>query len=112
ARRLTGEVAQVVEARLVNATAREHLDAIDVRRVVGEDPLDADAVRNLADGERRARALRHATDADAFERLQTGLFAFANLRPHLDRITRTELRERSLATLALVDRVENPLSAH
>src|SRR5687767_12185635 len=112
ARGLTGQVTQVVEARLVNATTRDHFDLVDVRRVVREDPLDADAVRNLADGERRASAFRDAADAHAFERLQAGLLAFANLRPHFDRVAGAKLRQCSLPKLALVDRVENPLSTH
>src|SRR6185437_3125187 len=78
----------------------------------GEDPLDADAVRDLADGERRPRALRHAPDAHPFEGLQARLLAFTNLRPDLDRITRAELGKRGLTMLTLFDRVENPLSTH
>src|SRR6478735_751553 len=67
ARRLTGQVTQVVEARLMDATALDHFDLVDVRRVVREDPLDANAVADLANGEGRARALRDAANANAFE---------------------------------------------
>src|SRR5882724_9529344 len=54
---LARQVAQIVEPRLVDATARDHLDLVDVRRVVGEDPLDAHAVGDLAHREGRARTL-------------------------------------------------------
>src|SRR5688572_31678469 len=51
------------DLRLVDATACDHFDLVDVRRVVGEDPLDADAVRNLADGEGRAgRSEEHTSE--------------------------------------------------
>src|SRR5258706_12794261 len=46
---LAREVAQVIEARLVHATTREHFDLVDVGRVVRKDALDADAVADLAD---------------------------------------------------------------
>src|SRR5262249_8840717 len=82
-----------------------------VRRVVREDPLDANAVRDLADGERRSRSLRDPADAHALERLQARLLTLADLRPHLDRIAGAELRQLSLATLALVDGVDYPLRA-
>src|SRR5262249_2689349 len=75
-------------------------------------PLDADAVRDLADGERRPRPLGHPADADAFERLQPRLFTLADLRPHLDGVAGAELGELGFAALALVDGVENPLAAH
>src|SRR5512138_3769193 len=107
-----GQVAQVVEARLVDAAARDDFDLVDVRRVVGEDPLDADAVRDLADGEGRPGALRDAADAHAFEGLEARLLAFANLCPDLDRVTRAELGQCRLPVLTLFDGFEDPVRAH
>src|ERR1043165_199453 len=99
ARCLARQIAQVVQLRLVDAAARHDLDLVDVRRVVGEDSLDADAVRDLADRERRARALGDPADADPFERLQASLLAFSDLCPDLDRVTRAKLGKVRLAAL-------------
>src|SRR5262249_59525734 len=102
ARGLAGQIAQVIQPRLVHAAARDHFDLVDVRRVIREDPLDADAVRDLADGERPPRPLRHPADPHAFERLQARLLTLADLRPHLDGVAGAELGELGFAALALV----------
>src|SRR5262249_23596184 len=91
---------------------RHDLDLVDVRRVVGEDSLDADAVRDLADGERRPRALGDPADAHALEGLQASLLALADLRPDLDRVTRAKLGKGRLAALRLFDGLEDPMRAH
>jgi hypothetical protein len=70
------QLAQVVEARAPHVALRDHLDLLDARRVQREDALDADAVGDLADGERRARATAVLTDHDALEDLDALLVAF------------------------------------
>ena len=52
-----------------------------------EDALDADAVGDLADGERRADTDTTTGDADSFERLDALLFPFLHSDVHADGIT-------------------------
>src|SRR5205814_10081265 len=47
---LAGELAQVVELRAADATAAHDLDPLDARRVLGERPLDAEAVGAASHG--------------------------------------------------------------
>ena len=62
ARLLADLLAQVVELRAVDVADRGDLDLLDLRRVHRERPLDADAERLLAHGERLARARALALD--------------------------------------------------
>src|SRR6476661_9536723 len=82
ARRLAGEVAEVVQLRATHATAADDREVADHRAVHGEDALHADAVRDLANGEGLADATAAAGDAYALERLQTLLLAFTDSHVH------------------------------
>src|SRR3954452_16874658 len=93
ARRLAGEIAQVEEARATDAAARDHIDLLDARRVQREDALDADAVADLADGERRAVTGAGLANDHALERLRALLLAFLDEDRHLDGVAHLEVGE-------------------
>jgi hypothetical protein len=57
-----------------------------------EDALDTDAVRDLANGERRAHSRATAGDAHTFERLDPLLLAFLDSHVHAQRVTSPEGR--------------------
>src|SRR5687767_2698516 len=65
ARRLAGEMAQVVELGATNAAAAHDLDVGEHRAVEGEDALDPDAVGDLANGEGGTDARTPSSDAHA-----------------------------------------------
>ena len=92
ARRLAGEIAQVVELGATDAAAAHHDDLGEHGAVHREDALDADAVGDLADGERRADTAAAARDADAFERLDALLFTFLDADVHAKRVAGAERR--------------------
>src|SRR5690348_9920290 len=83
---LSLQVAQVVQLRAPHAAAPHDLDALHGRRLVGEDALDADAARDLADGEGGAGAAAPPTDAHALERLDALLVTLADAVEHAERI--------------------------
>src|SRR3954469_9909959 len=76
--RLAGEMAEVVELGAANASATHDLNLSDHRAVKRKDPLDADAVRDLANGEGRGDSTAALGDADALEGLDSFLVALAN----------------------------------
>src|SRR3954464_10338137 len=76
--RLAGEVTEVVKLGAANAAATHDLDLSDHRAVERKDSLDADAVRDLANGEGRADSTAALGDADALEGLDSFLVALAN----------------------------------
>src|SRR5207247_4279587 len=84
------------------------LDLRDGRRMEGENALDADARRDLADGERRVDPGAAAADADTLERLQPLLIALAYAHHHAHGIPRIERRDVGLEPLAL----DRPQSVH
>src|SRR5688500_16112725 len=90
ARGLAGEVAEVVQLGAAHAAAAHHLDSTDHRAVHREDALDADAVRDLADGEGLADTAATTGDAHALERLDALLVAFLHPDVNAQRIARTE----------------------
>ncbi len=59
----------------------------------GERPLDPDAERLLADGERLAHARALALDDDALEDLNAAALALDYLEVHANRVARLELRQ-------------------
>src|SRR6185503_10997568 len=90
ARRLAGEMAQVVELRAPHAAAAHDLDVGQHRAVEREDALDADAVGDLADREGRAHAGSTLGDAHALERLNALLLTLLHADVHAQRVTGTE----------------------
>ena len=103
ARGLALQIAQVVQLRAADLGRTRHFDLLDRRRVQREDALDALPERDLADGERRARAAAMQADDDAFEHLNALLVAFAHLHVHLDRVAR--LHRRPFGQLRLLDQL-------
>src|SRR5947209_3568262 len=93
ARRLAREVAQVVEARPADRAAADHLDAVDPRRVHGEDALDAHPVADLAHGERGAGGGVVPLDHHALEGLGPLLVALLDEDPYADGVAYPELRQ-------------------
>ena len=69
--------------------------------------LDAHAVADLADRERRAHSGLGLLDDHALERLHALLFAFANQHVHLHRVAHLEIRQRGLAVLLCFDLGQN-----
>src|SRR5688572_12801055 len=106
ARRLALEIAQVVEARATDLAAGQHLHAVHHRRVQRKDTLDADAVRDLADGERGARGAAGALDANALEGLDALLLALLDLHEDLDGVTDAEIGDIAFE-LALLDGLDD-----
>src|SRR6185503_16318261 len=93
ARRLTREVAEVVQLRATDAAATSNDDLGEHRAVDREDALDTDAVRDLADGERFADARATTRNAHAFERLNALLFAFLHAHVDAKGVAGTESRD-------------------
>src|SRR5688572_5627088 len=91
--RLTRQIAQVVEACAADLAVRLHFDLVDRRGVERKDPLDADAVRDLADGDRRAQAALLPTDHDPFEDLDALFLALLDLRVDSDSVTDLDVRD-------------------
>src|SRR5271154_1443142 len=71
-----------------------------------EDSLDADAVRNLAHGKRRAIGAAVHFDHDAFEGLDALLLAFDDLDVNANRVADTEFRQ-VLAQAPLFELLDN-----
>src|SRR5438552_8134860 len=80
--RLAREPAQEIQLGPAYPPFAHQPDFGDRRRMEREDPLDADARRNLADGERLVDPAAAPGDTDALERLETLLLTFAH--PHHD----------------------------
>jgi hypothetical protein len=95
---------QVVELGATDVTAGGHLDALDLRRVQWEGPLDTDPERLLADGERLASAMPLALDDDAFEHLGAAPGALDHLEVHAQPVASIKRRySAKLGALQAVD---------
>src|SRR6478672_7868879 len=84
--------AQIVELRAAHASTANDVQIADHRAVNREDALDADAVGDLANGERLAHAAAAPCDAHAFERLEPLLFPFLHSHVHAEGVTRAKGR--------------------
>ena len=103
---LAHSTAQVVELRAVDVADRHDLDLLDLRRVERERPLDADAERLLADGERLACAGSLALEHDPLEHLHTAARALDDLEVDAHRVARLEARHvAQLSALEILDDV-------
>ena len=90
---LTGELAEVEDACTTDFTDFVQFNLVNRRRLVREDPLDTDAVGNLADGEGlRIRGGSANLDHHATETLEPFLVAFLDPVRHRDGVTGLELR--------------------
>src|SRR5690606_12805658 len=76
------QTTQVVQLRPTDPTAPHHLDRLDRRRVQREDPLDADAARDLAHGEALADPCPAAADAHPLEGLDPLLVTLTHAHVH------------------------------
>ena len=76
-------------------------DRVDDRAVGLEHALDAEAVRDLADGERGVQAAVLLGDDHAFEGLHALAVAFLHLDVDDHRVTGAELRQLALDLLGL-----------
>src|SRR6185503_1038418 len=92
ARRLAGQVAQVVELGAANPPAADHRDVGDHGAVEREDALDTDAVGDLSDREAFADAATATRDAHALERLNALLVSFLDADVHAERVAGTKGR--------------------
>jgi hypothetical protein len=75
---LACEVAQIVQLRATDASTANDRDLRDHRAVDRENALDADAVRDLANRERRADARAALCDANTLKSLESFLVALAD----------------------------------
>src|SRR5688572_19867863 len=93
ARCLATQLAEVIQLRAPDLSAPHDRDVADHGAVHGEDALDADAVRDLADGEGLADTAAAPGNADALECLKALFLTF--LDPHVDsqRVAGTERSE-------------------
>ena len=91
-RRFTGELAQVVKFGTTNRTAANDFNFLDAGRMYREHALNADAVRNSADGEHFAHAATLTTNDDAFKNLNTFAVAFDDFCMDTDGIARRKIR--------------------
>jgi hypothetical protein len=87
---LPGEVTQVVQLGAAHAAAAHDLDVGEHGAVEREDALDADAVRDLADRERRAHTRSRAGRCRPLERLDALLSPFLYAHVHAQRVTGPE----------------------
>src|SRR5450759_971946 len=90
ARRLAGQVAQIVELGAAHTTPAHDIDVGEHGAVQREDALDADAVGDLADGERLADTDAAAGNAHSLERLDALLLPFLDAHVHANGITGAE----------------------
>src|SRR5262249_52390718 len=111
ARGLALQLAEVVQAGAADVTLGHDLDLLDARRVQREDALDADAVRDLADRERGARAAAVLADDDALEHLDALLVAFLDQRVNANAVARAKVRD-VLAPVGALDLTQKRGSAH
>jgi hypothetical protein len=101
---LADAIAQVVELGAPDVAAGGDLDALDLRRVHGERPLDADAEGLLADGEGLAHPLALTLDDHALEDLRAATLTLDDLEVDADPVARTEGRHAAqLGALEAVD---------
>ena len=98
---LTTAAAEEVKFGAANGASANDLDRIDVRRVKREDPLDALAEADLADGEARAEPAIGAGDADALEILDSGTLAFDHANADTKRVAGAEFGDGALLGEAL-----------
>jgi hypothetical protein len=87
---LATQRAEVVQLGAANPSAGNDLDLVDSRCVHREGPLDADAVADLADGERLAGAAALPPDHHALEDLDPGPVTFLDVNVHLESVARPE----------------------
>src|SRR6476660_3734353 len=92
ARGLAAQRAQVVQLGAAHAAPADQLDRRDGRAVQGEEALDADAGRDLPDGEVLADAAAPLGDHQPLERLQPFLVALADPDHDPDGVSRIECR--------------------
>src|SRR5450755_1034561 len=90
---LPAQGAKIVELGPADAAARYDLDLVNRRGVHREGALHADAVADLADGERLARAAALAPDHHALEDLDAGTGSLGDLDVYAQRIARPEVRD-------------------
>ncbi len=89
---LTDSVAQIVQLRSANLTFADQLNVIYTRAVNRERTLNANAVRNTANGERLADTAIALGNHGALKRLQTLARTFDNLDEHPNGITNVKMR--------------------
>src|SRR6185369_17697350 len=82
-----------------------HVDLLDLRRMERERPLDPDAERLLADGERLAGTRPLALDHDALVDLHAAAGALDHLEVDANRVPRLE--PGHLAQLGALDRLDD-----
>src|SRR5581483_217695 len=105
-RPLADTAAQVVELRAVDVADRDDLDLLDLRRVERERPLDTDAERLLAHGERLAHAGALPLEHDPLEHLEAPPLALDHLEVDADGVSRLEPRDGAqLGALEVLDDV-------
>src|SRR5262249_58127708 len=94
--RLPFPLTEVVELGAADLAAAHHVHLADDRGVHREDPLHADAVGDLADGEGPAGASALHRDHHPLEDLDAVLLPLLDLDVHLHRVADTELRPHAL----------------
>ncbi len=101
---LTDAVTQVVELGSANVTMSDDLDALELWRVNGEGPLDADSEAQLADGEGFTNAATLAGDDVALEYLDTLTVVLDDLYVNLNGVARFEFWD-VIAALCLLNEI-------
>jgi hypothetical protein len=92
-RLLAAKVAQVVQLRATNVSARDYLDVVDDRGVNREGSLDADLEADLANAERLANAFAGAADNDTLKDLDARAGALDDVYVNLHVVAGTEVRD-------------------
>jgi len=98
---LADAVAEIVETGAADAAAFHDFDLGDLWSVDWEDPFDAFAVADFADGEGLADALAFPGDDDACEELDAFFAAFEDSGVDLDGVTDAEVGDVGLHLFAL-----------
>ena len=96
------QIAQVVQLGTTHLTTTDHFDVINAGAVQRESTLNADAVRNTANGERFTDAAITLSHHSAFKSLKTLAATFHNLHVNANGVTDVELGQIG-AELSLLD---------
>ena len=89
--RLSGALTQIINLALTHPADGGDFELADPRAVHGKDPLYADPVRGLANGEGLSVATATATQTNPFKHLNTLFLTLFDQEVNLERITRSKM---------------------
>ena len=94
---LADSVSEIVEFRPADLTAANHFYALDIRRMNGEHPFNADIVADSADRERLGQAAALSGDNRTLKDLDALLGALLDANVYRDGVADAEIRNVRLS---------------